>query len=601
MPTGHSLLLAPEASGLSPHSLYMMHVPFRKRLFDLALTIPALLLLAPVLQVVALLVRFKLGSPILFRQQRPGFLGRPFTVFKFRTMTDARDTDGNLLPDRERLTLPGRFLRKASLDELPQLWNVIRGDMSLVGPRPLLMAYLPNYTPEQARRHDVLPGITGWAQINGRNGVAFGDRLKLDVWYVDHWSLWLDIKIIARTVGCVLRSSGVKLEQPLDEMDDIGLHPETRRKAALAGKGNPAAGELQHNATSRITILITGVGGPLGQALIKAARQSSIPLRILGTDRSELSAGLAWVDRSFVIPGTAQPGAYRSAMRGICAAESPRLILPGSESELELLSNNARALRDECGAVVVASPPAVLGVGLDKWATCCFLQKAGLNFPRSARLEDSGEATRLVGEFGFPLIAKPCRGSGSRNLFKVWSWKDIDYIRSLDGRMILQEYLQPDDEEYTVAVYTCQDGRQAGSISFRRELVAGNTYRAWVAQNPVVQKEAGAVVAALRPAGPCNVQLRLTARGPVVFEINPRFSGSTAMRAHFGYNEVEMAVRDLALNQAVPIPTIREGTALRFWDETYLDTPASQVRSAGDCEATPIEATHRETHANPRH
>lgn len=344
-----------------------------------------------------------------------------------------------------------------------------------------------------------------------------------------------------------------------------------------------------------ITILITGVGGPLGQALIKAARQSSIPLRILGTDRSELSVGLAWVDKSFVIPGIAQPDAYLGALRGICAAERPQLILPGSDGELELLAGHAQTLREECGALVVASSPEVLRTSLDKWETCRFLQGAGLNFPRFARLEDTDDTTRLVGDLGFPLIAKPCRGSGSKNVFKVWSWKEIDYIRSLGGAMVLQEYLQPDEEEYTVAVYTCRDGRQAGSISFRRELVAGNTYRAWVAQNPAVQREAEAVAAALRPAGPCNVQLRLTARGPVTFEINPRFSGTTAMRAHFGYNEVEMAVRDLALNEAVPIPTIREGIALRFWDETYLDAPASPAKTI----AAPIGASRLKTHANP--
>ncbi len=328
-----------------------------------------------------------------------------------------------------------------------------------------------------------------------------------------------------------------------------------------------------------ITILITGVGGPLGQALIKAARQSSIPLRILGTDRSELSVGLAWVDKSYVIPGVAQPDAYLAALCGICAAERPQLILPGSDGELELLAGHAHAVREASGAIVVASPPALLGVSMDKWETCCFLQKAGLNFPRSARMDDTDETARLVGEFGFPLIAKPCRGSGSRNVSKVWSWKEIDYIRSRIAGMVLQEYLQPDDEEYTVAVYTCRDGRQPGSISFRRELLAGNTYRAWVAQNPVVQKEAEAVAAALRPTGPCNVQLRLTPRGPVTFEINPRFSGTTAMRAHFGYNEVEMAVRDLAMRGAVPVPTITEGIALRFWDETYLDVPTSRAKT----------------------
>lgn len=204
-----------------------------KRLLDLTVAVPALMLLAPVLALVALLVACGLGTPILFRQQRPGLRGRPFTCLKFRTMTDERDADGNLKPDGERLTFLGRCLRKSSLDELPQLWNVIRGDMSLVGPRPLLMEYLPNYTPEQQRRHDVMPGITGWAQINGRNVVAFGERLRLDVWYVDHWSNTLDIKILMHTVLTVIRGRGVKVEQALEEVDDVGLHPETRRKAEI--------------------------------------------------------------------------------------------------------------------------------------------------------------------------------------------------------------------------------------------------------------------------------------------------------------------------------------------------------------------------------
>jgi sugar transferase EpsL len=202
-----------------------------KRIFDLAFTLPALGLLSPFIALAAVLVRIGLGSPIFFRQLRPGLLGKPFTLIKFRTMTDARDAEGKLKPDIERMPPMGRFLRMTSLDELPQLWNVVCGQMSLVGPRPLLMEYLPHYTAEQNRRHTVPPGITGWAQINGRNLASFGERLKLDLWYVDHWSLWLDFTILARTLVNVLRSSGVKLEQPLEEVDDIGLHPDTRKKA----------------------------------------------------------------------------------------------------------------------------------------------------------------------------------------------------------------------------------------------------------------------------------------------------------------------------------------------------------------------------------
>ncbi len=180
-----------------------------KRTFDFILAAAAMIVLSPVLIALAAAIRWKLGSPVLFRQQRPGLDGRPFWLLKFRSMTDARAAAGVLLPDAERLTRFGRFLRSTSLDELPELINVLKGEMSLVGPRPLLMQYLDRYTPAQARRHEVRPGITGWAQVNGRNAITWEEKFKLDVWYVDNWSLWLDIKIIAMTVWKILKREGI--------------------------------------------------------------------------------------------------------------------------------------------------------------------------------------------------------------------------------------------------------------------------------------------------------------------------------------------------------------------------------------------------------
>ncbi|HST19716.1 MAG TPA: sugar transferase [Blastocatellia bacterium] len=186
-----------------------MYNAFGKRLLDLSLAVPALALLSPVLILVALLVRIKLGSPIFFRQRRPGLGGAPFTLFKFRTMNDARDAHGHLLPDAERLTRFGQFLRNSSLDELPELINVLKRDMSLVGPRPLLMKYLELYTPEQFRRHDVLPGITGWAQINGRNALSWEQKFEMDIWYVERQSFRLDVRIIAITFLKIIRREGI--------------------------------------------------------------------------------------------------------------------------------------------------------------------------------------------------------------------------------------------------------------------------------------------------------------------------------------------------------------------------------------------------------
>ena len=206
-----------------------------KRLFDLAAASAALVFLAPMLAVVALLVRWRLGPPVLFRQQRAGLHGRPFTIYKFRTMTDERDASGKRLPDSRRLTRLGRFLRSTSLDELPELFNVLRGDMSLVGPRPLVMRYLPHFSAHEWKRFDMLPGITGWAQVNGRNRLAWDDRLACDAWYADHCSLALDLKILCITVVKVLRRENIQAHPGLT---CLSLDEERRGRAS---QGTPLA------------------------------------------------------------------------------------------------------------------------------------------------------------------------------------------------------------------------------------------------------------------------------------------------------------------------------------------------------------------------
>ena len=182
---------------------------FIKFLLDRAIAAVALILLSPLMLAVAIVIYAQMGSPIFFIAGRPGKDGRVFDFYKFRTMTNERDVNGKLLPDSERLTALGEWLRKTSLDELPQLWNVLKGDMSIVGPRPLLTEYLERYTPKQARRHEVLPGITGWTQINGRNSIGWEEKFKLDVWYIDNWSLWLDLKTLFLTVFKVVKQEGI--------------------------------------------------------------------------------------------------------------------------------------------------------------------------------------------------------------------------------------------------------------------------------------------------------------------------------------------------------------------------------------------------------
>jgi lipopolysaccharide/colanic/teichoic acid biosynthesis glycosyltransferase len=183
-----------------------------KRLFDIAVSASTLFAASPFLILLSILIRVKLGAPVFFGQVRPGRLGQPFRMIKFRTMTDTRNKEGILLPDSERMTRVGKWLRNSSLDELPELWNVLKGEMSLVGPRPLLLQYIDRYTPEQARRHEVKPGITGWAQVNGRNAITWDEKFKLDVWYVENQSFWLDCKILWMTFVQVLRRKDISAD-----------------------------------------------------------------------------------------------------------------------------------------------------------------------------------------------------------------------------------------------------------------------------------------------------------------------------------------------------------------------------------------------------
>ena len=211
-----------------------------KRMMDVIISGAAMIVLCPLLALVALAVRVSMGSPVLFRQTRPGYRATPFTLLKFRTLTDARDAEGNLLPDPHRLTPQGNFLRRWGLDELPQLWNVFKGEMSLVGPRPLLTEYLEKYTPEQARRHDVKPGMTGWAQVHGRQDLLFSKRFEMDVWYVDHWSFILDLKLILATLLRLHKLSAAGANPDVDKTDDLGLFALIRKEQNKAAPIKPS-------------------------------------------------------------------------------------------------------------------------------------------------------------------------------------------------------------------------------------------------------------------------------------------------------------------------------------------------------------------------
>jgi carbamoyl-phosphate synthase large subunit len=317
-----------------------------------------------------------------------------------------------------------------------------------------------------------------------------------------------------------------------------------------------------------LNVLVTGAGGPLGQSIMKAVRYASLPCRLVATDRHPLSVGFHWADSHYVLPTAEEPG-YVAQLAAICWEERVDAVLIGSEGEMHVMAQEKGAFERETGARVIVSPPEVLRIST-----------------RSALPEELEQMEALVADLGFPLIVKPRNSSGSKGLFKVHSQRELALVLQLMHRPVVQEYLQPDDQEYTTAAFVDDTGQPQGTVVMRRELAAGLTYRARVEDHPVVAATAQAVASALRPLGPCNVQLRLTRRGPVPFEINARFSSTTSIRACFGYNEVEMALRCYVLGERITPPHPRRGVALRFWEELYLpelaDTmvPAQSVREA---------------------
>lgn len=327
-----------------------------------------------------------------------------------------------------------------------------------------------------------------------------------------------------------------------------------------------------------LNVLVTGAGGPVGQSIMKAVRRASLSCCLVATDRHPMSVGFHWADSHYVLPSARDPR-YVTQLGAICREERVDAVLIGSEAEMCVLAQEKETFERETGARVIVSPPEVLRISTDKWETVRFLAAHDLPYPRSALPEEPDQLGALIADLGFPLIVKPRNGSGSKDLFKVQSRRELALVLQWVRRPVVQEYLQPDDQEYTTAAFVDTTGQPQGAIVMWRELAAGLTYRARVEENPTVAATARAVAGALRPLGPCNVQLRLTEQGPVPFEINARFSSTTSMRAHFGYNEVEMALRCYVLGESITPPLPRLGVALRFWEELYLSESTDAVVS----------------------
>ncbi len=325
-----------------------------------------------------------------------------------------------------------------------------------------------------------------------------------------------------------------------------------------------------------LTALVTGVGAPPGVSIMKALRQSALAPRVVATDAEPASVGLHRADAAYVLPRADADGErYLLQLAEICLRERVSLVCLGSEAELVHVAPHREVIERRTGARVVVNAPETLAALMDKWTLTLALRAKDLPVPDTALGSDAEGVRALLARHPFPLVVKPRHGSGSRHLHAV---PDEDALRAalrLVPDPVVQEYLRPDDQEYSVGVYRSPRLGTVGQIVFRRTLAAGLTYKAEVVGDPEIEAVSRRAADAFDLLGPVNVQLRKTAAGPRIFEINPRFSSSAPMRAGFGFNEAELCLRDLVLEEAVTAPAVRPGHALRFWDEVYV-TPEEQ-------------------------
>ena len=534
-----------------------------KKVVDRTVGAALLVATAPILGVAAVAVRASMGAPIFFRQTRAGLHEKTFEIIKLRTMKEARGQDGELLPDEQRLTRLGQFLRTTSIDELPQLLNVVRGELSLVGPRPLLPMYLERYTQEERRRHDVLPGMTGWAIIHGRNAVGWDERLALDVWYVDHWGLLLDAKILVLTARIVLTREGIAQSGYATKPN---LPPLPVRQAAwAAAKRAPQV--------SKVKVLVTGAGALLGQGIIRSLMESSLSPVIVAADPSPLSAGLYWTRHRHLVPMASDP-AYLQAFENILDRERPDAIIPGTDFELLLFAENRAHWEERFGTHVIVSNPDVVRIANDKYLTYHFLNDHGFAAPDSCL---PGEEISLIERVGFPLIVRPRVGARSVGVMMVQTKDELARALTAGDGLVVQECVATEHAEYTAGTLTFE-GRCEASIVMRRDLRDGNTYRAYVEPFPELNVEASRMAEALGSHGPANFQFRLDAHGRAkVFEINARFSGTTPLRMRAGFNEVEMVLRRITRGEPIKQPSVQPMTILRYFTETVV--PAGETLS----------------------
>ena len=498
---------------------------FFKRLFDIIASASGLIFLSPVFLILIYLIRKNLGEPVFFTQERPGKDGKPFKMIKFRSMRDAVDKDGNPLPDSERLTPFGKKLRATSLDELPELWNVLKGEMSLVGPRPLLMSYLPLYNEFQNRRHEMRPGVTGWAQVNGRNALSWDEKFAHDIWYIDHYSFWLDMKILFLTVKKVFIKEGISAEGEATMPYFTGNDTDEK---------------------NNVLILSAGRRVELVQDFQTEAAKFSDDVKILTTDLvPRMSSACHVSDGSFEVP-LISSDSYIDSIFDLAVRENIGLIIPTIDTELQKLANE-RGRFEAAGIHIIVSDADFIARCRDKRKTADLFAHYGIRSPEIYDRE------KLV----FPCFAKPYDGSRAIGAKRIDTPADLTPEVLADPKLMFCQLIDIENEfsEFTVDMYYDRQGRLKCTIPRKRlEVRTGEVSKGITRKNSLYQTllEKMAVLEGAR--GCITAQFFCNEETGEFYgvEINPRFGGGFPLTYAAGGNYPGWLMHEYFRNEEIP-------------------------------------------------
>ena len=495
-----------------------MYRHFFKPLFDFLLSFIALILLSPFFILFTPIVAIAMKGNPFFVQKRPGKNGKIFRMIKYRTMTNAKDKDGVLLPDEKRLTSFGKLMRKLSLDELPEIFNIFLGQMSIVGPRPLLVSYLPLYNDFQARRHEVRPGLTGWAQVSGRNAISWEQKFAKDVEYVDNMSFAFDVKIFFMTIAKVFKREGISQE------------------------GQATMEVFTGTPKKEINVLILSAGRRV--ELVKLFKEARDRLgyggKVVAVDLSDTAPALYFADEHYFLPRIGADG-YIDKLIEICKTCKINLIVPTIDTELMLLAEEREHIERETGALINIGSKECVDICCDKTLTAEFFAENGFNAPYTYTEEELNE-----GKYSFPLFIKPRDGSSSINAFKVENEQQLRFFLSYVKKPIVQECVN--GKEYTVDAFIDFEGNIISVVPrIRLAVRSGEILKGEIDMNEAIISDVTKMIKKLRPSGHITVQ-GFFGEDEIMryIEINPRFGGGAPMSIRAGADTCEWLYRIVA-------------------------------------------------------